>query len=108
MDIDQLLATWKAYEERAAWQTVAATAENGDDAELARRTLGGLPEVSALQALAATRELSELLTRRRWSLIYEARRAGASWTEVGAALNTTKQGAQDWYSRHMVEHEQYG
>jgi hypothetical protein len=30
-----------------------------------------------------------------------AREAGASWSEIGAALGMSKQGAQDWYRRKI-------
>ena len=55
MDIDQLLATWKAYEERAAWQTLAATAENGDDAELEqiRKQLDKIVTVVGVQDISS-------------------------------------------------------
>lgn len=64
-----------------------------------------MPDVSAIEALAANRELVELLTARRWYVIRDAREAGASWSQIGEALGMSKQGAQDWY-RRIAEQEQ--
>jgi hypothetical protein len=36
-----------------------------------------------------------------------AREAGASWSQIGASLGMTKQGAQDWYRRKIADQEQY-
>lgn len=95
---------WDAYASRATWQQVI---ERGGDRAIAQRALEQLPAVSALEALEANREIVELLTSRRWYVMREAREAGASWTQVGAALGMTKQGAQDWYRRKIELQEQH-
>ena len=63
--------------------------------------------MSALDALAVNRELVDLLIARRWYVIRDAREAGASWSQIGAALGMSKQAAQDWYSRRIAEQKQY-
>jgi hypothetical protein len=75
--------------------------------EVAERALNELPDVSALDALEANRQLVELLIGRRWYVMRAAREAGASWSEIGAALGMSKQGAQDWYRRKIADQERY-
>ena len=101
-DNDQLLAMWDTYAKRSIWHEVSL---RGDQA-VATDVLDKLPEVSALDALAANRDLVNLLIGRRWSVMRDAREAGASWSAIGAALGMSKQGAQDWYRRKIAEQEQ--
>jgi len=70
------------------------------------RAVAELPEATALDALEANRELVATLTAQRWYVMQAAREGGASWSEIGAALGMTKQGAQDWYQRRIAEREQ--
>ena len=99
-----LRQVWDAYASRAVWQQVL---ERGGDRAVAQRALGQLPVVLALEALEANREMVELLTNRRWYVMREAREAGASWPQIGAALGMSKQGAQDWYRRRIELQEQH-
>lgn len=99
-----LRQVWDAYGARAVWQQVI---ERGGDRAVAQRALGQLPAVSALEALEANRDMVELLTDRRWYVMREAREAGASWPQIGAALGMSKQGAQDWYRRRIELQEQH-
>lgn len=99
-----LRQVWDAYGSRAVWQQVL---ERGGDRAVAQRALERLPAVSALEALEANREMVELLTNRRWYVMREAREAGASWPQIGAALGMSKQGAQDWYRRKIELQEQH-
>jgi hypothetical protein len=69
------------------------------------QSLAESAEVTPLQALAAGHRLVQLLTGGRWHLMQDAREAGASWTEVGAALEMSKQGAADWYARKIGDQE---
>ncbi|WP_194817974.1 hypothetical protein [Nocardia sp. XZ_19_385] len=48
-----------------------------------RVEIAKLADVTALQALEATRRLVNLLTGRRWATMQAARAAGASWSEIG-------------------------
>ncbi|MFE3654100.1 hypothetical protein ACFXO2_41090 [Streptomyces sp. NPDC059152] len=60
----------------------------------------GTAPVSALEALAATRLLAESMTASRGWITGEARREGASWTEIGQALGMTRQSAWEFFKRH--------
>jgi len=102
-DAQELLSIWNTHEQRSTWREVI---RRGGDNDIAQRVLGEVTDVSALEALAANRELVELLTARRWYVIRDAREAGASWSEIGEALGMSKQGAQDWYRRRIAEQVQ--
>ena len=62
-----------------------------------------LSKEQALQRLA----LSEVIARKarygRQLDVRSARRVGASWSEIGAALGTTKQAAWDAHDRWLTE-----
>jgi hypothetical protein len=103
-DTQELLSLWNTHEQRSTWREVTLRGGNQDIAE---HVLEELPEVSAIEALAANRELVELLIARRWYVIRDAREAGQSWSDIGAALGMTKQGAQDWYRRRIAEQPEY-
>jgi Homeodomain-like domain-containing protein len=103
-DTQELLSIWNTHEQRSTWREVT---RRGGDKDVAQRVLDDLPAVSALDALAANRELVELLTARRWYVIRDAREAGASWSDIGKALGTSKQAAQDWYRRRIAEQAEH-
>ncbi|MFD4196680.1 hypothetical protein [Amycolatopsis thermoflava] len=69
--------------------------------------LDKLAPVTAMHALAANRRLVELLTGRRWSVMRDAREAQASWSEIGAMLGMSKQGAHDFYQRKIEAQEEH-
>ena len=102
-DETALLQVWHAFGARLRQQAL----EGGADPEIAERALAELPDVSALDALEANRQLIELLTGRRWYVMEAAREAGASWSQIGAVLGMSKQGAQDWYRRKIANQERY-
>jgi hypothetical protein len=52
---------------------------------------------SALEALAANRQLVKLLEGRRWYVVAEARSQGASWQQIADALGITRQSAHAAY-----------
>ncbi|MER7805299.1 hypothetical protein ABTX71_33860 [Streptomyces parvulus] len=56
--------------------------------------------VTALEALTAVRLLAESLTGSRGWITGEARREGATWTEVGQALGMTRQSAWEWFKKY--------
>lgn len=104
LDVAELMNVWEAYGTLSTWTDAA---ERGADPDIAAGALAEVPEVTALDALEANRRLVDLVTGRRWYVMREAREAGASWSEIGEALGMTKQGAQDWYRRKLVEQEKY-
>ncbi|MFF7610242.1 hypothetical protein [Streptomyces parvulus] len=57
-------------------------------------------QVTALEALTAVRLLAESLTGSRGWITGEARREGATWTEVGQALGMTRQSAWEWFKKY--------
>jgi hypothetical protein len=107
MGPDTAWQTWQAFGARQTWATVLERAQTEHDRQVAQRSLDELPAVSALDALAANAALVEILTAQRWHVMQAAREAGATWTELGQALNTTRQGAYDYYRRRVTEQEQY-
>jgi len=111
-DVRELTAVWNTYGRRSFYQR--ALDERSGLTEKARQglqelteELAELAEVSPVQALEANRRLAELLTGRRWYVMQDAREHGATWTEIGAAVDLTKQGAQDWYRRKIEQQEKY-
>ena len=110
-DTTALHAAWDTYNHRKFQARILPTYDaNPDKADLAahvRAELAKLAEVTDLQALAANRRLTELLTGRRWLVMQEARENGVSWAAIGDALGITKQGAIDWYKRKITAQEQY-
>ncbi|MFE1996404.1 hypothetical protein [Streptomyces parvulus] len=56
--------------------------------------------VTALEALTAVRLLADSLTGARGWITGEARREGATWTEVGQALGMTRQSAWEWFKKY--------
>jgi hypothetical protein len=62
---------------------------------------------TALSALAANAELAKLLAGWQWLAIKAAREGGATWEQIGEALGTTKQGAQQAYRRAIEHQEKY-
>ncbi|NMR32065.1 hypothetical protein [Crystallibacter degradans] len=103
-DLREYIKTWDAYGARHMWNRVL---ELGGDAAVARAALEELPEVDALEALAANAAAVNLLVGRRWYIMQEAREAGATWEAIGKALGITKQGAQDYYRRQIENQEKY-
>ncbi|MFJ7280675.1 hypothetical protein [Kitasatospora sp. NPDC098663] len=59
--------------------------------------------VTPLEAIALNRLLLESLQASRWSLIYDARKTGDSWEEIGQALGVTRQTAHKVYSADLEE-----
>jgi hypothetical protein len=60
------------------WQTAI---ERGADRTIAERAMAELPEVTALDALEASRQLVEQITGRRWYVMRAARESGYSWSQ---------------------------
>ena len=75
-----------------------ALAAMGDD--------GGAPPLSREESLELL-ALSEVVVRKagygRQAMVRSARSAGASWTQIGTALGTTKQAAWEAHNRWLEE-----
>jgi hypothetical protein len=84
-------------------------AETGDSGQ---PPLLPLTQHDALELLA----LSEVIARKavygRQLTVRSARLAGASWSQIGAALGTTKQSAWEahnwWIDQQAAQHDQHG
>ncbi|SDQ03651.1 hypothetical protein [Arthrobacter crystallopoietes] len=103
-DLPDYIKTWEAYGSRHMWKQVL---ERGGHAAAAQTALDELPDIDALEALAANAAAVNLLVRRRWYVMQEAREDGATWEAIGKALGITKQGAQDYYRRQIENQEKY-
>lgn len=57
--------------------------------------------VAALEALALARLLSEDLREQFWGLVYDARKDGDSWDQIGAALGCSRQSAHEMYAKDL-------
>lgn len=73
----------------------------GYPVEILVSSLAGLPPVSGLEALRASRKLEDLLLGRRWHIMRQARAEGSTWSEIGDALGMSKQAAQQLYRRKI-------
>ncbi|OLT40059.1 hypothetical protein BJF85_07045 [Saccharomonospora sp. CUA-673] len=107
-DERELAAAWNTYFERALAQRITADPDaRPEGVDVFEHVLAGLAPVTAAQALEANRRLVELLTGRRWMVMRDAREAGASWTDIGAALGMSRQGAYEWYQRKIELQEEH-
>jgi hypothetical protein len=83
------------YDELRMRDALAAMAEHG--------TAGPLTREESLELLA----LSEVVIRKagygRQSMVRTARNAGASWTQIGAALGCSKQAAWESHTRWIED-----
>lgn len=100
------------YHAHAAQQLTRQTIESlrGTKPALTKRLMDELRSaepVSTLNALRAGHRLATLLTGWRWQLMRDAREQGKTWTEIGLALDMTKQGAYDWYRKAIEQQERY-
>lgn len=87
------------FEELRARETFA---DPGDDEDIEGVVGGGPPALSRAEALELL-ALGEVIARKarygRQLSVRTARRAGASWTQIGLALGTSKQTAWETHSR---------
>ena len=101
MDERELAGVWDAYHQRRTRTAI----EKGVNRVIVERALAEIDETTALDALRANRHLVDLLIGHRWYVMCDAREAGASWAEIGAALGISKQGARDWYRCKIADRE---
>ena len=93
--------------QRLTRQTIAKLTAEGKDASLLIATNDAEEQISTLDALRAGDRIAKLLNGWRWNLMRQAREEGRSWSEIGAALDMTKQGAFDYYRNAVDRQEQY-
>jgi len=93
--------------QRLTRQTIAKLTAEGKDASHLIATNDAEDQISTLDALRAGDQIAKLLNGWRWNLMRQAREEGRSWSEIGAALDMTKQGAFDYYRNAVDRQEQY-
>lgn len=105
-----LLDVWEQATGRDSWRSIERRAieqGNADGAAAARRALAEHQGVSALDGLRANERIVSLLTGWRYQAMRQAREEGHSWSEIGAALNMSKQAAWESYQLSIENQERY-
>ncbi|WP_432850536.1 hypothetical protein ACQPXB_08175 [Amycolatopsis sp. CA-161197] len=103
-DERELMVLRETYFHRRAHAVLVAGAEpDNPGRRLGERELAGTAKVTPVQAPAASRRLIELVTGHRGALMRDAREAGASWSEIGAALGMSRQAAREWYQKKFAD-----
>lgn len=97
LDVHELQKIIDTHADRRMWQSVTAKGSPAH-AEVAAAALAELPEVTALEALEAATRLAELTAGRRWIDVMYAREQGATWAEVGEAMELSADEARAWYA----------
>jgi hypothetical protein len=78
------------------------------ESEMARFVGRGPTKDQALLALTARRELEDRMRRHRWLAIETARKAGATWAEIGAAAGVTVRDARRLYEATLASQKAFG
>ena len=96
-----LLDAWDDL--RVFEQTLAEARTEGNEiaARYAEEGIAEAGEVTAFDALRASERLAQAMAARQPELVADARRAGASWADIGAALGLTRQAA--WAAYHSED-----
>jgi hypothetical protein len=105
-----LLDVWDQATGRDSWRSIERRAieqGNADGAAVARRALADHQGVSALDGLRANERIVSLLTGWRYQAMRQAREEGHSWSEIGGALNMSKQAAWESYKLSIENQERY-
>ena len=95
----ELFAVCETYAARRVFRRGAEETDSQHQ-ELFANKLNDSAEVTPLQALRANRSLVDHLMQRRLDAIRDAREAGVSWADIGAALGVSRQAAHELYHRH--------
>jgi hypothetical protein len=64
-------------------------------------------QVTALEALTCDRLLMQSLKDQRPYLVYDARKEGGSWADVGDALGVARQSAHEMYAEDLAERAEW-
>ena len=105
-----LLDVWDQATGRDSWRSIERRAieqGNADGAAVAHRALAEHQGASALDGLRANERIVSLLTGWRWQAMRQAREEGHSWSEIGGALNMSKQAAWESYQLSIENQERY-
>ena len=109
-DLHALLGVWDQATGRDSWRSIerhAMERGNAEGAAAARTALADHQGVSALDGLRANERIVSLLTGWRWQAMRQAREEGHSWSEIGGALNMSKQAAWESYNRALESQQRY-
>jgi hypothetical protein len=91
------------YDDLRARDLLASTAAGMDDDPFGS---GPLPRQEALELLALGEVIARKAAYGRQLTVRSARMAGASWSQIGAALGTSKQSAWEAHSRWIDQQAQ--
>jgi len=106
--MDELLRVLRLSDERELYERgIEQGRASGRSVEELVGALAKLPGVAGLDALRVSRRLVELLTGARWHMMRQAREEGASWSDIGQALDMTRQAAHDFYRRKTDQQDQH-
>jgi hypothetical protein len=98
------------YDDLRARDLIASTAAGMDDDDPFGP--GPLPRLEALELLALGEVIARKAAYGRQLTVRSARTAGASWSQIGAALGTSKQSAWEahsrWIDQQAQQHRQLG
>ncbi|MFJ1595683.1 hypothetical protein [Streptomyces sp. NPDC088261] len=98
-----LLTAVARYDVLRTRDALAAPDEDGEDGEDATASAdpatAPLTRAEALEVLALSEVIARKATYGRQLSVRSARRAGASWSQIGAALGTSKQAAWEAHNR---------
>ena len=107
--LPELLDTWRQWNLTDSCQAAARREADGrpDQAPAQPSWPDGAPRVDPLDALAANHRLARLLTGWQWLAIFAARTAGASWEQIGDALDTSGEQALAGYLAKVENAERH-
>jgi hypothetical protein len=83
------------------WRLLHQYFDQDMDALMASMPQPPADRIGPIEALALARLLSDGIRMAYWGLIYEARKAGDSWADIGAALGVTRQSAHEMYAKDL-------
>ena len=101
LDSDWLLVLETYRERKLLRYRLDRAAEDSEKVAKLTAERAELAEVSALHALRATKQLLDGLLDQRRRLMIDARDEGASWADIGAALDISRQAAHELYHRQI-------
>lgn len=104
--LSDLLATWENWSARDTLTRALGNITTDDSRERLAKALDDIPPTDALDALRDSAELVALLTGWQWQAVFAARTDGASWAQIGTAIQQTANQARESYREAIEEQEQ--